>query len=109
MSEKRGETGKLICDFPTEAVLEVCIKGTWYRVTSKDFRSFDGKRRITKPINQPGQGIKDFFDVEFETYDYIGPVFMFGSNSEIVPSGKGEIVRSEIFETEAQASQSRGR
>ena len=46
MSEKRGLLEKMRYDFPTEAVLEVNIKGNWYRVTSQDFRSFDGKEDI---------------------------------------------------------------
>ena len=51
MSEKRGETVKLINDFNTAGSLEVFntkLNG-WFRVTAKDFRSFDGKRRITQP------------------------------------------------------------
>jgi hypothetical protein len=52
MAEKRGETEKLINDFNTAGVLEVYMPNLegWYRTTAKDFRSFDGKRRITEPI-----------------------------------------------------------
>lgn len=32
MGEKRGATGKLIYDFPTEAVLEVSLNNTFYRI-----------------------------------------------------------------------------
>ena len=47
MSEKKGLLEKMRYEFPTEAVLEVQIKGTWYRTTSREFRSFDGHRRYT--------------------------------------------------------------
>ena len=107
MAEKRGETGKLICDFPTEAVMEVFLKGKWYRTTSKDFRSFNGKRRLTKPIQQPKQGPAAFQNVEFETYEYNGPVFLFGTNKEVPYTGKGEIAKSEIWEEARIISQSR--
>ena len=107
MAEKRGETGKLICDFPTEAVMEVCIKGKWYRTTSKDFRSFDGKRRLTKPVQQPKQGPAAFDNVEFETYEYVGPVYLFGTNKEVPFTGKGDIVKSDIWDQARMISQSR--
>jgi len=48
MSEKRGNTGKLIYDFDVSANLEVQIEETWYRVTARDFRSFNGVRRINE-------------------------------------------------------------
>jgi len=54
--EKTGATVKKLHDFDTSGALEVCIKGNWYRTTCNDFRSFDGKRRITQPIKQPGVG-----------------------------------------------------
>ena len=57
MSEKKGFTGQLKYDFETAANLEVYLpKSTygWYRVTSREFRSFNGKRRINnKPYNGP--------------------------------------------------------
>lgn len=107
MAEKRGETGKLICDFPTEAVMEVYLNGKWYRTTSKDFRSFDGKRRLTKPIQQPKQGPAAFLNVEFETYDYFGPVYLFGTNKEVPYTGKGDIAKSDIWNHARMISQSR--
>ena len=48
MSEKTGNIVKLEYDFDTSRHLEVYIpnlKG-WYRVTSREFRSFNSKRRI---------------------------------------------------------------
>ena len=52
MSEKRGHVVKLHYDFDTAGVLEIWMPKLegWYRVTSREFRSYDGKRRITKPI-----------------------------------------------------------
>jgi len=83
MAEKRGSTGKLIYDFPTEAVLEVKMKGKWFRTTARDFRSFDGERRYTKPIKQPGIG-DNMFDVPDETIVHRGNLYAFESN-EILP------------------------
>lgn len=49
MSEKTGNTEKLIYDFNTSKNLEVYMPNLegWYRVTSREFRSFNGKRRIS--------------------------------------------------------------
>lgn len=91
-AEKRGHLVKLQYDFNTAGVLEVCIKGNWYRVTSRDFRSFDGPRRITQPKNQPGQGIKGFFDIEFVTNEYIGPVYMHGTNNIVTPKNLQTVI-----------------
>jgi hypothetical protein len=48
MSEKTGNTEKLIYDFNTASNQEVWMPNLdgWYRVTSREFRSFNGKRRI---------------------------------------------------------------
>lgn len=64
MSEKKGFTGQLKYDFETAANLEVYLpksKFGWYRVTSREFRSFNGERRIN---GEP----------------YIGPVYLFATN-----------------------------
>ncbi len=64
MSEKKGFTGQLKYDFETAANLEVYLPEStysWYRVTSREFRSFNGKRRIN---NKP----------------YDGPVYLFATN-----------------------------
>lgn len=46
--EKTGNTEKLINDFNTASNLEVYMPNLngWYRVTSREFRSFNGKRRL---------------------------------------------------------------
>jgi hypothetical protein len=92
-AEKRGHTVKLEHDFNTAGVLEVCIKDNWYRVTSRDFRSFDGPRRITEPINQPGQGIKSYQNIKFKTYEYLGPVYMHGTNNLVTPTNKQTVIQ----------------
>ena len=86
MAEKTGATVKKLHDFNTSGVLEVCIKGNWYRTTCNDFRSFDGQRRITEPIKQPGIG-ESFNDIEFKTYDYNGPVYILQTNLEVIKMG----------------------
>ena len=83
MAEKTGHTSKKAYVFSTSGVLEVCIKDNWYRVTSNEFRSFDGKRRITEPIKQPGLG-ESMFDVPMKTYEYNGPVYVLLTNQEVI-------------------------
>ena len=63
MSEKTGNLVKLEYNFDTARNLEVYIPNLkrWHRVTSREFRSFNGKRRIS---NQ----------------EYNGPVYLFGTN-----------------------------
>lgn len=93
MAEKRGHLEKMVYDFPTEAVLEVCIKGKWYRVTSREFRSYDGKRRITKPVKPQGRG--EIFNIPMKTEEYNGPVFMWGTNNYVPYKGTHTYVDSD--------------
>jgi hypothetical protein len=69
MSEKRGNTGKLIYDFNVAANLEVQVDETWYRVGAREFRSFNGGRRVS--------------DVP-----YNGPLYMFATNTKVTESNK---------------------
>lgn len=64
--EKTGNTEKLKYDFDTSANLEVFIPNLddWYRVTSREFRSFTGKRRINNVA-------------------YDGPVYVYNSNQHV--------------------------
>ena len=96
--EKTGATVKKIYDFNTSGVLEVCIKENWYRTTSNEFRSFDGKRRITEPIKQPGIG-ESFSDIKFKTYDYNGPVYVLQTNLEVIRMDTETIVTNPYIET----------
>ena len=72
MAEKTGNTGKLKYNFNTKWSTEVQLEkdGKWYRASCRDFRSFDGPRRIF---------IKDE-DGEWKYIDYKGPVYMFDTN-----------------------------
>lgn len=109
MSEKKGHLEKMRYDFPTEAVLEVQIKGTWYRVTSREFRSFDGHRRLTKPVQQPGLGMKNLDELEFVTHDCdFLPLYMFGSNKEVVKTWNEKMVATPYYEKTNATSASRG-
>jgi|TARA_R110000822_G_scaffold297850_1_gene420535 hypothetical protein len=108
MAEKTGHLVKLKHEFPTEAVLEVSIKGNWYRTSSKDFRSFDGPRRYTKPIKQPGLG-DSMFDVPMETISYNGPVYMYDTNSEVDTINEEKIVTSPYWEQGCTNSNNRGK
>ena len=48
MTEKRGFTGQIHYDFDTSKNLEILLANeTWHRVIPNEFRSFNGKRRIT--------------------------------------------------------------
>jgi hypothetical protein len=109
MAEKSGHTEKIRFDFPTEAVLEVKIKDTWYRVTSQDFRSFDGERRYSKPERQPGLGMKDMHEIKFITVDYTDePLYMFGTNIQVMDREmNGKIVNSPYYEKVTKVSGSR--
>jgi hypothetical protein len=73
MAEKRGSTVKLIYDFPTQLSTEVLTNGEWNRVTCRQFRSFNGPRRIMK------------FDKQNNSYyeDYNGPVFLYETNLKL--------------------------
>ena len=107
MGEKRGETVKLEYDFNTAGVLEVFLHNkNWYRVTSKDFRSFDGQRRITEP--EKPQGLGEIFNVPMITYSYEGPVYLWGTNKQVRFSGSGKVIESNISKKFAQNSGSRG-
>lgn len=107
MAKKRKYTGNLLCDFPTHAVLEVLIKDKWYRVTSNDFRSFNGSRRITTTI-QPAQAA-DFSNCEKTTVNYVGPVYLHGTNIEASPSSDTVegIVPSDLLENRLFVSKKR--
>lgn len=64
--EKTGSTEKLKYDFNTAANLEIFMINLdgWYRVTSREFRSYNGKRRINE---EP----------------YKGPVYLYNTNKKI--------------------------
>ena len=69
MSEKRGNTGKLIYDFNVADNLEVQVGDMWYRVGARDFRSFNGARRVSE-------------------VPYYGPLYMFATNTKVTEPTK---------------------
>jgi hypothetical protein len=78
MSEKRGNTGKLIYSFNTAANLEIQIEDKWYRVTAREFRSFNGERRVNQS-------------------SYVGPIYLFGTNTKVEnPNKKGIIFVNDV-------------
>lgn len=92
MAEKRGATGKLAYDFPTQAVLEVKLNDKWYRTTAKDFRSFDGERRYTQPKKQLGLG-DSIVETAMETLTYTGPLYAYDTNQNI-PKSDSQTIQS---------------
>ena len=80
MGEKRGFTGKLTYDFEVSALLEVQTdRGTWARVTARDFRSWDGPRRLT--VNYMDESTKT--SVLGEPQPYHGPLYIYGTNTQV--------------------------
>lgn len=104
MAEKRGETEKLRYDFNTSGCLEVYMNDTWYRATGREFRSFDGPRRITEPTKVELGNV----DVPMKTYDYWGPVYMFGTNKEMTYTNSGSMYTGKIWERDRKISENRG-
>lgn len=83
MSEKKGNTGKLIFDFNTAACLEVQLpNGNWYRITPNEFRSYTYPRRIL---------------VETIYQQYSGPVYLYGTNTIVKnPENKGILYPNDV-------------
>ena len=107
MAEKRGHLEKMRYDFPTEAVLEVMIKEKWFRVTSREFRSFDSDRRYSMPIQQPGIGMPNVENLEFITIDYTGPLYMYATNKEVHKTFDEKIVNSPYYDKAFNISQTK--
>ena len=90
--EKTGHIEKLKNDFDDSKLLEVYLPrlDNWYRVTCRDFRSFDGKRRI--------QG-----------KEYKGPLYAYGTNRLSTFNNTSTIVSSEVLNERKLISKRRGR
>ena len=104
MSEKTGHVEKLEYPFNTSANLEVFLPKLekWYRVTCLDFRSFNGKRRITQQVVTKH---KEIIGIPFKTVDYGGPLYAFGTNKIVKHTNKGQIVGSHILNERNNRSQ----
>jgi hypothetical protein len=71
MAEKRGDLIKLTYEFNCGWCCEVSFDGEkWARVTAREFRSFNGKRRILN-IENPN---KSYYE------EYNGPIYYYGTN-----------------------------
>ena len=88
MSEKTGNTEKLIYLFNESKLLEVFLPKAqrWHRVTCVDFRSWDGKRRI--------QG-----------EEYEGPLYAYGTNRLVKFNNTSTIMGSEVLNERNKRSQ----
>jgi hypothetical protein len=71
MAEKTGNLIKLTYDFESSRSCEVSIDGEkWARVTAREFRSWNGERRILN-IDDPNEA---FYE------EYKGPIYYYGTN-----------------------------
>ena len=71
MAEKTGNLVKLVYDFNSARCCEVSFDGgMWARVTAREFRSFNGKRRILN-VENPN---KPYYE------EYSGPIYYYGTN-----------------------------
>ena len=71
MAEKTGNLIKLTYDFESSRSCEVSIDGEkWAGVTAREFRSWNGKRRILN-VDNPNESYYE---------EYVGPVYYYGTN-----------------------------
>ena len=71
MAEKTGNLIKLTYEFNSGWCCEVSFDGDmWARVTAREFRSFNGKRRILN-VENPN---KPYYE------EYSGPIYYYGTN-----------------------------
>jgi len=71
MAEKTGNLIKLTYEFNSGWCCEVSFDGEkWARVTAREFRSFNGKRRILN-VENPNQSYYE---------EYVGPIYYYGTN-----------------------------
>jgi hypothetical protein len=71
MAEKTGNLIKLTYEFNSGWCCEVSFDGErWARVTAREFRSFNGKRRILN-VENPNEPYYE---------EYNGPIYFYGTN-----------------------------
>jgi len=103
MTEKRGGSPmqELYMNFDRTAVMEVYkpVLEKWYRCTERDFRSFDGERRLIVP-SIAEKGCQQTFHVLL----YSGPVYAYGTNNILPFTNSGKIASSPVWTEERNAS-----
>ena len=105
MAEKGGlEQQNLINEYNVAGSLEIFMGGEWRRVTSKDFRSFNGPRKITQPQYTELGNV----DVPMMTYEYFGPVYAWGTNNVIDYSDTGSLEKGKVWDKARKISENRG-
>jgi len=77
-----AKTVKLKYDFDTSRSCEIKHMGKWYRVTSRQFRSYDGERRISIPVS--------FDKNDYESYE--GPIYLFATNNLVESKNTNKII-----------------
>jgi hypothetical protein len=92
MAEKKGNLGQLKYDFNTKWSTEVQLEddGKWYRTTCREFRSFDGPRRI---FLKNEEGV-------WEYVNYEGPIYMYDTNTKVVKNNTYKIIYVKVWEIE---------
>ena len=78
-----AKTVTLKYDFEPYKCCEVKMGESWFRVTARQFRSFDGERRISTHVDENNQLI-------YRNYE--GPVYLFKTNVVVEPKNRGEII-----------------
>ncbi len=105
MAEKGGlEAQNLINEYNVAGALEIFMNDKWVRVISKDFRAFNGPRRITQPQYTEHRNV----NVPMMTYEYFGPVFTWGTNNVIDYSDTGSLEKGKVWDKARKISKDRG-
>jgi hypothetical protein len=71
MAEKRGQLEKLKYNFDTAKAVYVKMNDKMYRITERDFRSFNGERYIFEKVNG-----------EYQHVPYKGPIYYHNTNKK---------------------------
>jgi hypothetical protein len=81
MSEKRGQLEKLKYNFNTAKAVYVKMNNKMYRITERDFRSFNGERFILERV-----------DGELQHVPYKGPIYYHNTNRKCKePIGENKV------------------
>ena len=81
MTEKRGQLEKLKYNFDTAKAVYVKMNDKMYRITERDFRSFNGERFILERV-----------DGELQHVPYKGPIYYHNTNRKCKePIGENKV------------------